>query len=60
MATPSDPGKRVIVEGEAEIVRWIFREYVAGRTPRDIAHDRIKIRRARESPLPEWRHVRAR
>ena len=36
---PNDPGKRAIVEGEAEIVRLIFREYVAGRTPRDIAHD---------------------
>jgi site-specific DNA recombinase len=29
----------VIVEGEAETLRRIFREYVAGRTPRDIAHD---------------------
>jgi site-specific DNA recombinase len=34
-----DKGKRVIVEGEAEIVRRIFDEYVAGRTPREIAHD---------------------
>ena len=34
-----DPGKRVIVETEAEIVRRIFREYVDGRTPRDIAYD---------------------
>ena len=34
-----DPGKRSIVEAEAEIVRRIFREYVDGRTPRDIAHD---------------------
>ena len=32
-------GKRTIVEGEAEIVRRIFEEYVAGRTPREIAHD---------------------
>ncbi len=36
---PGDPGKRMIVEAEAEIVRQIFREYVDGRTPRDIAHD---------------------
>jgi site-specific DNA recombinase len=32
-------GKRVIVEAEAQIVRRIFEEYVAGRTPREIAHD---------------------
>jgi site-specific DNA recombinase len=34
-----DKGKRVIVEAEAKIVRRIFDEYVAGRTPREIAHD---------------------
>ncbi|ESX27827.1 hypothetical protein X767_02600 [Mesorhizobium sp. LSJC264A00] len=34
-----DPGKRMIAEDEAEIVRRVFREYVAGQTPRDIAHD---------------------
>lgn len=34
-----DPGKRMIAADEAEIVRRVFREYVAGRTPRDIAHD---------------------
>jgi len=34
-----DRGKRQIVESEAEIVRRIFAEYVAGRTPRDISHD---------------------
>jgi site-specific DNA recombinase len=33
------PGKRAIVEAEAEVVRRIFSEYVAGRTPRAIAHD---------------------
>jgi site-specific DNA recombinase len=32
-------GKRSIVEAEAEIVRRIFDEYVAGRTPREIAYD---------------------
>ncbi len=37
-SVPTDPGKRIILETEAEIVRRIFREYVAGRTPRDIAH----------------------
>ncbi|CCJ07336.1 recombinase family protein [Methylocystis sp. SC2] len=36
---PGDPGRRMIVEAEAEIVRHIFRDYVDGRTPRDIAHD---------------------
>lgn len=36
---PGDPGKPMIVEAEAEIVRRIFRRYVDGRTPRDIAHD---------------------
>ena len=34
-----EKGKRTIVEAEAEIVRRIFDEYVAGRTPREIAHD---------------------
>ena len=34
-----EKGKRTIVEVEAEIVRRIFDEYVAGRTPREIAHD---------------------
>ncbi|MFC7397771.1 recombinase family protein [Chelatococcus sp. GCM10030263] len=38
-AVSSHPGKRVIVEAEAEIVRRIVRESVAGRTPRHIAHD---------------------
>lgn len=32
-----DPGKRVIDSGEAEVVRRIFTEYVAGKTPRSIA-----------------------
>jgi site-specific DNA recombinase len=35
----SEAGKRVIVEDEANIVRRIFEEYGAGRTPRDIARD---------------------
>lgn len=34
-----EKGKRSIIEAEAEIVRRIFEEYVAGRTPREIAHD---------------------
>jgi site-specific DNA recombinase len=34
-----EKGKRTIVEAEAEIVRRIFDEYVAGRTPREIAYD---------------------
>ncbi|WP_159587130.1 recombinase family protein [Chelativorans xinjiangense] len=37
-AVPGDPGRRKIVETEAEIVRQIFHDYVAGSTPRDIAH----------------------
>jgi site-specific DNA recombinase len=32
-------GKRIIVEAEAKIVQRIFEEYVAGRTPREIAYD---------------------
>jgi len=36
---PGEKGKRVIVESEADAVRRIFEEYVAGRTPRDIAHN---------------------
>jgi site-specific DNA recombinase len=35
---PGEPGKRTVVEAEAAIVRRIFEAYVAGRTPRDIAH----------------------
>ncbi|API60902.1 recombinase family protein [Tardibacter chloracetimidivorans] len=34
---PGKPGERVIVEEEAAIVRRIYAEYLAGRTPRDIA-----------------------
>lgn len=36
---PGATGKRQIIESEAAIVRRIFEEYVAGRTPRDISHD---------------------
>jgi site-specific DNA recombinase len=34
-----EKGKRTIVEIKVKIVRRIFDEYVAGRTPREIAHD---------------------
>lgn len=34
-----EKGKRIIVEAEAKIVQRIFEEYVAGRTPREIAYD---------------------
>lgn len=48
---PNEPGKRTIVEGEAEIVRRIFNEYVDGATPRDIAaglnRDRIPAPRGK-------------
>ncbi|WP_407152665.1 recombinase family protein [Bradyrhizobium sp. ORS 86] len=37
-------GERIIVEDEAQVIRRIFREYVDGRTPRDIAHDLNKER----------------
>src|SRR5262249_15811275 len=36
---PGKRGERVIIEEEAAIVRRVFAEYVAGRTPRDIAID---------------------
>lgn len=36
---PGKPGERTIIEAEAETVRRIYREFAAGRTPRDIAHD---------------------
>jgi site-specific DNA recombinase len=36
---PGQPGKRIIVDAEAEVIGRIFQEYVGGRTPRDIAHD---------------------
>jgi len=35
---PGKPGEREIYEPEAAIVRRIFSEYLAGRTPREIAH----------------------
>jgi hypothetical protein len=38
-AVPGRRGERTIVEAEAEIVRRVFAEHVAGRTPRDIAID---------------------
>jgi site-specific DNA recombinase len=38
-AVPGKPGELEIVEEEAEIVRQIFVDYVAGKTPRHIAHD---------------------
>lgn len=34
---PGKPGELEVVDEEAEVVRRIFREYLAGRTPRDIA-----------------------
>src|SRR6202008_2069783 len=36
-AVPGRPGEPEIVETQAEIVRRIFREYIAGETPRSIA-----------------------
>ena len=35
---PGETGVRRIVEPEAEVVRRIFAEYLAGKSPRDIAH----------------------
>src|SRR5262249_6796082 len=35
---PGKKGKLEIVEDEANVIRHIFREYVGGRTPREIAH----------------------
>lgn len=34
---PGRKGELEIVEEEAEVVRWIFREYVRGKVPRDLA-----------------------
>lgn len=39
VSVAGEKGKRSIIEAEAEIVRRIFEEYVAGRTPREIARD---------------------
>jgi site-specific DNA recombinase len=33
-----EPGQRMIIEDQAEIVRRIFTDYAEGETPRDIAH----------------------
>ncbi|XLS12545.1 recombinase family protein (plasmid) [Bradyrhizobium sp. RDM4] len=38
-AIKDKPGELEIVEDEAEIVRQIFSDYTAGKTPRQIAHD---------------------
>lgn len=35
---PGKNGERIIVSDQADVVRRIFREYVDGRTPREIAH----------------------
>ncbi len=37
-AVPGEVGVRRIVEGEADVVRRIFCEYLAGKSPRNIAH----------------------
>ncbi len=37
--TPGEPGRLQIVDDEAAIVRRIFEEYAAGKSPRDIAGD---------------------
>lgn len=37
MAVPGRPGELAIVEDEADVLRGIFADYVAGRTPREIA-----------------------
>lgn len=36
-ADPASPGRLIVIEEEAEVVRRIFAEYVAGRSPRAIA-----------------------
>lgn len=50
-AVPGEPGKRVIVESEAKIIRRIFQEYIDGATPREIAaglnRDRIPAPRGK-------------
>jgi Recombinase len=38
-AVPGKPGELEIVEEEAQVVRQIFADYIAGKTPRQIAHD---------------------
>ena len=37
-SVPGKPGELEIVEDEAVTVRRIFRDYVNGKTPREIAH----------------------
>lgn len=37
-AIPGKPGELEIVEEEATVIRRIFRDYMAGNTPREIAH----------------------
>src|SRR6266436_4590131 len=36
---PGKTGKRQLVEDQVAVIRRIFQEYIAGRTPRDIAHN---------------------
>ena len=45
---PGDTGARRVVEAEAEVMRRIFAENLAGKSPRDIAHGL----RADENPAP--------
>lgn len=49
---PGQPGELEIVSQEAETVRRIFKEYAAGRTPREIAHDL----NANQVPPPRGKH----
>ncbi len=43
-SVPAKPGQFEIDEEQAGVIRRIFREYVAGRTPRDIARDLTRER----------------
>jgi site-specific DNA recombinase len=54
-ALTGNPGELEIVEEEAEIVRQIFADYIAGKTPRTIANDLNK----RRVPPPRGRQWNA-
>ena len=50
-----EDGKPVIVEEEAEIVRFIFNQYVEGHTPSEIARELTKMGAKRRNGSTEWK-----
>jgi site-specific DNA recombinase len=55
-AVPGKPGERTLNKIEATVVRRIFEEYAAGRTPRQIVDGLAKDKIPSPSGAPFWNH----